>query len=260
MSGDRVARQALDRAMDEKEDLLLVYQPIHDARTRRILAAEALLRQRRQTGEIREASIITKTAESGPELFELNSMTVRQAFTDAAKWMKKHQDVRLHLNLSPREFEEKDIVSRLKGLLSDCRANIECVNLEITETSYIEKPEETMKVLCDLKALGLELWLDDFGTGHSSIAHLQHFPLDGLKLPGDFVAGVPDDARCSTIVRTIIALAHDLGLSVIAEGVENEDQLQFLLAHKCDSIQGFLFSRPMPVEEFEASLGIGFTS
>ncbi|HET7704779.1 MAG TPA: EAL domain-containing protein [Thermoanaerobaculia bacterium] len=250
MSGDRVARNALDRAMDEKEDLLLVYQPIHDARTRKIVAAEALLRQRRQTGEIREASIITKTAEKGPELFELNSMTVRQAFADAAKWMKKHSDIRLHLNLSPREFEEKDIVSRLKGLVADCKVDIEFVNLEITETSYIKKPEDTMKVLYDLKGLGLQLWLDDFGTGHSSITHLQHFPLDGLKLPGDFIAGVPHDVRCSAIVRSIIALAHDIGLAVVAEGVENEEQLQFLLAHKCDSIQGFLFSKPMPVEEF----------
>lgn len=249
MTGDRVARNALDRAMDEKEDLLLVYQPIHDARTRRVVAAEALLRQRRQTGEIREASIITKTAEKGPELFELDSMTVRQAFTDAAKWMKKHDDIRLHLNLSPREFEEKDIVSRLKGLVADCRVDIEFVNLEITETSYIKEPEKTMKVLYDLKGLGLQLWLDDFGTGHSSITHLQHFPLDGLKLPGEFIAGVPHDARCAAIVRSIIALAHDLSLSVVAEGVENEEQLQFLLAHKCDSIQGFLFSRPMPVEE-----------
>lgn len=252
MAGDRVAREALDRAMDEKGDLLLVYQPIHDARTRRIVAAEALLRQRRQSGEIREASIITKTAENGPELFELDSMTVRQAFTDAAKWMKKHGDVRLHLNLSPREFEEKDIVSRLKGLVADCRVDIESVNLEITETSYIKEPEETMKVLRNLKGLGLQLWLDDFGTGHSSIAHLQHFPLDGLKLPGDFIAGIPHEPRCSAIVRSIIALAHDLGLSVVAEGVENEEQLQFLLAHKCDSIQGFLFSKPMPVHEFLA--------
>jgi EAL domain-containing protein (putative c-di-GMP-specific phosphodiesterase class I) len=254
MTADRVARNALDRALDEKKDLLLVYQPIHDARNREIVAAEALLRQRRQTGEIREASIITETAERGPELFELNSMTVRKAFTDAARWMKKRPDVRLNLNLSPREFQEKNIVARLEGLVSDCRVDIKSVNLEITETSYIKNPEETVKVLHDLKDLGLELWLDDFGTGHSSLAHLQHFPLDGLKLPGDFITHLPGDARCAAIIRALIALAHDLDLQVIAEGVENEDQLQFLLSHKCDSIQGFLFSKPMPLEEFEVRI------
>lgn len=255
MTADRVARNALDRAMDEKEDLLVVYQPIHDARSREIVAAEALLRQRRQSGEIREASIITKTAERGPELFDLNSLTVRQAFTDAARWMKRRPEVRLNVNLSPREFQEKDIVSRLEGLVSSCMVEMKSVNLEITETSYIKQPKETMKVLYDLKGLGLQLWLDDFGTGHSSITHLQHFPLDGLKLPGDFIAGVPGDARCSSITRALISLAHDLDMEVIAEGVEREDQLEFLLSHQCDSIQGFLFSKPMPLEEFESVLG-----
>ncbi|MGZ8868544.1 MAG: EAL domain-containing protein [Thermoanaerobaculia bacterium] len=254
MTSDRVARNALDRAMDEKDDLLLVYQPIHDARSRKIVAAEALLRQRRQSGEIREASIITKTAEHGPELFELDSVLVRRAFGDAAKWMHRRPEVRLHVNLSPREFQEKDIVSRVKGLASRSHVDIKALNLEITETSYISKPKETMKVLYDLKELGLQLWVDDFGTGHSSIAHLLHFPLDGLKLPGEFIAELPGDARSASIVRALITLAHDLDMEVIAEGVEREDQLDFLLSHKCDSIQGFLFSRPMTLDEFERQL------
>jgi len=100
----------------------------------------------------------------------------------------------------------------------------------------------------------VQLWLDDFGTGHSSIQHLQLFPLDGLKLPAEFVRGLPDDRRSCAIVRALVALAHDLDLRVNAEGVENEAQLAFLRECRCDYIQGFLFSHPMPVEELIAFL------
>ena len=254
MSSDRVGQQALDRALDEKEDLLLVYQPVHEARSRRIYAIEGLLRQRRENGEIREAGIITETAEHGPELFVLNSLTVRTAFTDAAEWMAKTPDVRLNLNLSPREFEERDVVDRLKSLIAGCRTDMTRINLEITETSYFERPEETIESLVELKRLGMELWLDDFGTGHSSIAHLQQFPIDGIKLPKEFVSEVECNRRCRAIVVRLIQLTHDLGLRVIAEGVETEAELDFLLEQDCDYIQGFLFSSPMLLADVEELL------
>ena len=251
MKRDRVAKRALDRALDESEDLVLVYQPIHDARTGDVRAAEALLRQRRKSGEMREASIITNAAEHGPEIFLLDSLTIRTAFTDAARWMRKAPGVRLNVNLSPREFQEKDVVARLERLVSGCRVDMTRLDLEITETSYIKDPVATVAALEGLKRFGVGLWLDDFGTHHSSIEHLQHFPLDGLKIPGQFVKDVPADSRCAAIVRGLISMAHDLGLTVIAEGIEKRDQLDFLLAHRCDLIQGFLFSRPMPLQEFQ---------
>jgi EAL domain-containing protein (putative c-di-GMP-specific phosphodiesterase class I) len=253
MANDQVAQAALDRAIEESDQLLLLYQPIHDARTGAIVAAEALARQRRQSGEIREASIITDAAEAapGPELFVLDSLLVRKAMTDGARWQHSgFPDLRLHVNLSPREFQEGAVLTRLTELVTSCGIDTRRLNLEITETSYIEKPKETMEVLEELKKLGIELWLDDFGTGHSSITHLQHFPLDGLKLPGDFVRDILTDDRCAAITRNLISLAHDLGLPVIAEEVETREQLDFLLAHRCDRIQGFLFSKPMEIEEF----------
>lgn len=254
MSRDPVGQQALDRALDEKEDLLLVYQPIHDARTGRIRAAEALLRQRRESGELRETSVITATAEKGPELFALDSITFRTAFTDAARWMAADRDVRLHVNLSPREFQERDIVPRLRELVGECNVDLTRINLEITETSYIECPEETVAVLAQLRELGIQLWLDDFGTRHSNLTHLLHFDLDGLKIPEEFVRGAGEDERCSALTRSLLGLAHELDLEVIAEGVENQRQLDFLLEYDCESIQGFLFSRPMPLDEFERAL------
>ena len=251
---DETAQAALDRAIDEHEQLLLVYQPIHDADSGAIYGAEALLRQRRRSGEIREASVITETAEEngGPELYRLDSMVVKQAYSDAARWP---GGVRLNVNLSPREFEDGNVLERLEGLVTSCGVDPQKVNLEITETSYIKHPRETMKVLEALRERGVSLWLDDFGTGHSSIAHLQHFPLDGLKIPGAFVKELPGEPRSRAIAKALVALAHDLDLEVIAEEVETQEQLDFFLDLDCDYIQGFFFNKPMTAAEFEQLLG-----
>jgi EAL domain-containing protein (putative c-di-GMP-specific phosphodiesterase class I) len=253
---DAVGQAALDRALEEKEDLVLLYQPIHDAHTRAIYSVEALLRQRRQTGELREAAIIHEAAEEscGPELFALDHILVRKAYTDAARWQAFAPDVRLNVNLSPREFQEGHVLERLTALVSACGIDTRKVNVEITETAHIEDLDATGAVLQELKKLGLELWLDDFGTGHSALDHLLELPIDGLKLPGAFVSPLPGDERCRAITRNLLRLADDLGLAVIAEEVERQDQLDFLLEHGCRYIQGFLFSRPMSVEQLEAEL------
>lgn len=231
---------ALERALDEK-NLVLLYQPIHDVKTGAVIAAEALLRQRRESGEIREAGIITAAAEDGPDLFRLDSWVVRAACRDAANW----ENVRLNINLSPREFQEGDLLARLPALLDPRN-----LNLEITETSYIDDPEETMHILAELQQLGIRLWLDDFGTGHSSLEHLQHFPLFGLKIAAQFIAECITDKRCRAITKSVIALAHELGLEVIAEGVEHRDQLEFLRDQGCEALQGFLLSKPMELDDF----------
>lgn len=249
-----VAQEALDRAFADR-DLLLVYQPIHEATTRRIYSAEALLRQRRESGEIREASIITETAEQGPELFALDDFTMTRAHRDAAFWQTHGSpDVRLNVNLSPREFQEGNVIARLTALLAGCAVNTRRINLEITETTYIDKPRETMDILGELKKLGISIWLDDFGTKFSSLTHLQHFPIDGLKIPGGFVKGLADSSRCRAIARSLIELAHEIGIKVVAEEIETEEQLKFLLDWNCDYIQGFLWSRPMPLDQFMAFL------
>ena len=251
MADRQVAQAALDRATEEK-NLLLVYQPIHEARTRKVHSAEALLRQRRQSGEIREASAITDAAEDGPELFALDSWCLRTAYSDAARWQSHGApDVRINVNLSPREFQEGNVHSRLRKLVAGCGIDTRKINLEITEISQIENPEATVEVLDELKKLGIELWLDDFGTGHSSITHLQRFPVDGLKISGEFVKGIVKDKRSREITRALVALGHNIGVKVVAEGIEKEEQLDLLLEWNCDYIQGFLYSKPMPVEEFE---------
>ncbi|HWS72392.1 MAG TPA: EAL domain-containing protein [Thermoanaerobaculia bacterium] len=248
---------ALDRAIDDPDSLVLFYQPIHELRSRQIVAAEALLRQRRRDGEVRSAKVISEAAEVGSrdELFTLDSWTIDTAYRAAASWQHDGApEVRLNVNLSPREFQEGDVVARLTKLTGGCGIDPKTINLEITETSYIDHPKETMKILQELKTYGPQLWLDDFGTGHSSITHLQHFPLDGIKIAGHFVKDIAGDPRCRIIIAALVKMAHDMGMAVIAEGIEDEQQLEFLAAQECDYIQGFLYSRPMPEQDFRALL------
>lgn len=251
-----VGQQALDRAIDGETELVLLYQPIHELRGGAVYSAEALLRQRRKDGEIREAAVVTEAAEegNGPDLYALDDLIVKRAYTDAARWQARFPDVRLNVNLSPREFQEGNVIERLTGLVTACGIDTTKVNLEITETTYIEDPEKTTRVLEAMQDLGVGLWLDDFGTGHSSITHLQHFDVDGIKLPGAFVKNVPGERRCAAIVQSLIALAHDLGIAVIAEGVERREQFDFLRELECELIQGFFFSKPMTADAFAEML------
>jgi EAL domain-containing protein (putative c-di-GMP-specific phosphodiesterase class I) len=240
-------RAGVRRALDQKQ-LVLFYQPIHELHSRKIVAAEALLRARRRSGEIRSAESIAVGAEEGSDLWRLDSWMVQRAFHDSARW----HNIRLNVNLSPREFEEGSIAKRLQKLGGD----LSRFNLEITETATLNKPKHTQRALEQLHDLGIRVWLDDFGTGYSSITHLLHFKLDGLKIPGSFVKGLGNNKRCQAITKSIIDLAHALEMEVIAEGIETEEQLAFLDHAGCEYIQGFLFSEPMPLADFEATLGI----
>jgi EAL domain-containing protein (putative c-di-GMP-specific phosphodiesterase class I) len=253
MATKAAPRAALRRALDQKQ-LVLFYQPIHELESRRVVAAEALLRARRRSGEIRSAAALTKTAEEGPDLYRLDSWLIRRAFRDAAAWQRDvAPECGLHVNVSPRELEERGLSTRLRQLAKSSGVDAR-TGVEITETSFIAKLPAAARALRQVKSVGVELWLDDFGTGHSSLSHLLLFPLDGLKLPAEFVKPVGDDERARVLVNCLIELAHDLGLRVTAEGVENVDQLAALREAGCDFVQGFLFSKPMPVERFREFL------
>jgi EAL domain-containing protein (putative c-di-GMP-specific phosphodiesterase class I) len=248
------ARAELREALNE-ESLVNHYQPIHDIATRRVVSAESLLRVLDADGDAVQAGDLAAAAEHGPDLVRLDQWSLHSAFSDAARWQRRNGKVRVNVNLSPREFEKESLVARIDGLVEETGVRPDRVNLEITETSYIREPAETVTVLEQLKERGFELWLDDFGTGHSSIEHLQHFPLDGIKIPGGFIREITGNRRCCSIVHGVVALAKDLGLSVVCEEVENEEQLEFVRRAGADFIQGFLFSRAMPVEAFIELLG-----
>lgn len=241
------ARAALENALD-RENVVVHYQPIHDVASRKMIAAEALMRQRRESGEIREAAILTKAAEQAPreEMIDLDEILLERAF---ANWP---PDLRLHVNLSPREFQHDDVVERVRRAMEKAEINPHRVTLELTETAHINDLGNAARVLREMKNLGVELWLDDFGTGHSTIEQLYRFPVDGLKVPATFVAGIDRNRRSRAITKSLIALAHDLALHVIAEGVEREAQLAALADLDCDAVQGFLFSRPVALQQLLA--------
>ena len=249
-------REAIRRLKEAlaTERFVLHYQPIVDAREGRAARVEALLRWR-EGGEDDIPELI-QAAERSPVIFRLENWTLRQALAAGRDWRDAGLDgVRVQVNLSAREFPRADLVQRLRREMGAIGLAPEAVALEITETSRLDDFQAPAEQLRRLMAMGVELWLDDFGTGHSSLEWLSHLPTHGLKVPATFVARLFEDARCQVIVREMIALARELGLRTVAEGVEREEQRQFLVDHGCDLLQGFLFHPAMPAEALPEAIG-----
>jgi EAL domain-containing protein (putative c-di-GMP-specific phosphodiesterase class I) len=162
--------------------------------------------------------------------------------------------IRLAVNLSARQFRDKGLAAMVRRVLEESALAPRLLKLEITESAVMHNAEEAAAILAELKALGVSVAVDDFGTGYSSLAYLQRFPIDQLKIDRSFVRDVAHAPAAAALVRGIIGLARSLGLETVAEGVETREQRDYLAAAGCDKIQGFLFSRPLPGEEFLALL------
>jgi EAL domain-containing protein (putative c-di-GMP-specific phosphodiesterase class I) len=243
------------KAALEHQRLLLHYQPIVSARDSRVARVEALLRWRTPQGEDDNIEELIWSAERSPVIFKLENRILQEACRDAASW---HKDglhgVRVNVNLSAREFPRADLVRRVTRRLESCGVAPSGLGLEITETSSMRDFAAVAEQIQRLIDMGIELWLDDFGTGHSSLEWLSHLPLHGVKIPGTFVKRLFTEKRCQPIVIRVIELAHDLGLKVIAEGVETEAQRDDLTRRGCDLFQGFLFHAPIPAAELTRAL------
>lgn len=239
----------------ENHELALHYQPIVDLRTRKPVSAEALLRWKNPEEHDEEVSELSADSEKSEAMFELEDWTMRTACEDAVRWQRRFPGVKLNLNLSAREFQREELIDRMAEVFGDTGIEPHRIHLEITESASISDPERASKILWELRERGLGLWLDDFGTGHSSLQWLKTFPIDGLKIPDAFVRDITTDPKCDVIVGAIMTMAHALELAVVAEGVETDEQLQRLVAHGCDLIQGFYFFKPMPMEEMAEILG-----
>jgi len=161
------------------------------------------------------------------------------------------------INLSARQFQRANLVEAVGRIMRETGVAPGLLELELTETLLMSDAEEAVETLRKLKALGVRIAVDDFGTGYSSLAYLKRFPLDALKIDRTFVRDAVTDPDDAAITVTIINLAHSLKLNVVAEGVETEGQLQFLRSHGCDEMQGFYFSRPLPVEDSTRALAEG---
>jgi EAL domain-containing protein (putative c-di-GMP-specific phosphodiesterase class I) len=241
-------RESIQRLQDAlAEDRLTVqYQPIVDAHTARPVAAEALLRWRHPKRETYDIKVLLAAAERSPVIYSLERWVVETCCTSAAAWQRGPlRDLRLNVNLSAREFDRARFPDRLRSSLHKSGIDSGRVTLEITETSGISDPAAVAEVLTELKRDGFEVWLDDFGTGHSSLEWLFRLPADGVKIPSTFVDDVTRDDRAATITAAVIELAHRLGLRVVAEGVEHQEQRHWLAQAGCEQLQGFLFHAAM---------------
>jgi len=160
----------------------------------------------------------------------------------------------LTLNLAVKQLQEKDFIAMLSALLEETECKAEWLELEVTEGQIMKHPENAISILKQIRDIGIRLAIDDFGTGYSSLSYLKRFPIDKLKIDQSFVRDLPDDEEDIAITKAVIALAKSLNLRIIAEGVETEEQKDFLVNNGCLNIQGYLYSKPMPVDEMEVYL------
>jgi EAL domain-containing protein (putative c-di-GMP-specific phosphodiesterase class I) len=250
----RKAIHLLKTALAE-DRLVLHYQPIVNARDSRVRGVEALLRWRHPDRQDDNVEELIWSAERSPVIFRLENWILQQACRDTAQWQTAGlRGLRVNVNLSAREFPRADLVERVTRQLASYGLDPKSVGLEITETSRMQDFGAVSEQIQQLTTMGIELWLDDFGTGHSSLEWLSHLPLHGVKIPGTFVERVLTEKASQAIVIRVIDLAHDLGLRVIAEEVENEQQRDFLVGHGCDLFQGFLFHPAMPAKQLPGAL------
>ena len=238
----------------EKENFLLYYQPQFDLNTNTLVGIEALLRWNDpEKGLIAPSEFIPIAEESGL-ILQLGSWVLKQACMQMKKW--KDQGLlgfRVSVNISPLQFSQENFLDILKKTIKETGVNGSDLMLEITEGILMDDVEDTRKKLHAIKALGCKLSIDDFGTGYSSLAYLRKFPIDELKIDKSFVLDLayPDNA---SIVKTIISLAENLNMNVIAEGIEDNVQKEFLLKNKCNMMQGYLFGHPESPEKIESFL------
>jgi len=165
------------------------------------------------------------------------------------------RDLVIAVNVSARQFHQADFVAQVQRVLLESGAEPSHLKLELTESTVLKNVEDTIAKMQEIKKLGVNFSMDDFGTGYSSLQYLKRLPLDQIKIDRSFVSDIDSNPNDAAIVQTIIAMTHALGLNVIAEGVETEAQRDFLDKHGCHAFQGYLFGKPVPIEQFEALLG-----
>jgi diguanylate cyclase (GGDEF)-like protein/PAS domain S-box-containing protein len=254
MNAAVIQRLALEndlRHAVERAELFLHYQPVADVSTGQIVAAEALLRwEHPQRGTLDPDSFIPLAEETGL-IVPLGEWVLREACLQARTWQDAgYTPIRLGVNLSARQLHHKDLINLVTSALEESGISPEWLQLEITEGDVMSNVEFIVAVLHKLRSMGVGISVDDFGTGYSSLSYLKRFPIDSVKIDRSFVRDLASDPSDAAIVTTVIAMARNLNLRVVAEGVETTEQLEFLRRRACDEYQGYLISRPLPAHQF----------
>jgi diguanylate cyclase (GGDEF)-like protein len=245
---------SLRRALD-RDEFVVYYQPQADVSTRNITGVEALVRwQHPELGFISPAEFIPLAEETGL-MVPLGEWVLRTACAQAKAWQRAgFTNLSVSVNLSLRQFRQTNLTGMVEQVLTETGLAPSCLELELTESSVMKNTERAVATLRRLQALGIRIAIDDFGTGYSSLNYLKNLPIDTLKIDRSFVRDAATNPVDAAIVQAIITLAHSLNLRVKAEGVETQEQLDFLRRLRCDEIQGYLLSRPLPAEALERLL------
>jgi diguanylate cyclase (GGDEF)-like protein len=242
------------RCSIDRNEMLAYYQPIIDLATMRLVGFETLMRWNHpQRGIIPPNEFIPVSEETGL-IVPLTLWILRTSCNQLVKWQQEspaNQALMMSVNLSGKHFAHPDLVDQIRGIIEETKMNPRCLKLELTESAIMENAETAIAMLGEIRELGVQISIDDFGTGYSSLSYLHRFPIDMLKVDRSFVSSMEDGTENGEIVRTVIALAKTLGLSVVAEGIETIHQLHQLRVLGCEYGQGYLFSRPVPVDEVE---------
>jgi predicted signal transduction protein with EAL and GGDEF domain len=245
MKARRALEIALRKALDNRE-FVLYYQPVVNLGQDGVKSCEALLRWRHpERGVVSPLEFIPVAEEIGL-IVALGEWVIRQACADAAKWP---EDIGVAVNLSPTQLASKTLLPTVLDALAASGLPAHRLEMEITEAVLMQDTEANLKTLHDLRALGISISMDDFGTGYSSLSYLRSFPFDRIKIDRCFVSNLGSGSESAAIVKAIAGLAENLGMTTTAEGVETQQQLDRVRELGCTDVQGYFYSRPVPVEE-----------
>lgn len=228
------------------------YQPIIDKSENRIISGEALIRWNHpKLGFLHPISFISITEKVGA-MGAMGEFVLREACVQSKKWKDEGNDFyKVTVNLSLCQLIDDNFPKKAQQIITETGIDPEDLELEITETMAMNDPVATKTTLLELKEIGIRIILDDFGTGYSSLSHLRHFPVDGLKIDGQFIQQSLQSEKDTKMMQAIITLAKALDLHIVAEGVETEEQLALLKEMDCETVQGFYFTHPLPTHEYK---------
>jgi diguanylate cyclase (GGDEF)-like protein len=251
---DRIQLEMDLAAALELQQLFLVYQPMLDLESERVVGVEALLRWRHPLSGVIAPDVFIPIAEDNGTIVTIGRWVLEQACRQGAAWRRRGYPLNISVNASARQLERSEYVEEVRAALHDSGLPAASLTIEITETVLMRQPDRTARLLSELKALGVRIAVDDFGTGYSSLAYLRQFPVDSLKIDRTFITGLELSSEAHALTHTLIQLGKALGLQTLAEGVERHSQVRTLQREGCDMAQGFLFARPLAPDIVESFL------
>lgn len=242
-------------ALREDTGLMLYYQPIYDLKTGQVTKLEALIRWQHPTHGLLTPDRFIAIAEANGLITDLDNWVLRKACEDLGELSRNGcEELKIAVNCSPINLAREELADEIEHALRVTGVEPQRLELEVTENALMGNIANTLVLLRQIRALGVSLSIDDFGTGYSSLAYLKRLPLNTLKIDRSFIQDIPKATQDMEIVQAIIVMAHTLHLQVVTEGVETFEQYEFLERHGCDFVQGYLLSRPVPLEELRPVL------